>query len=90
MARRELTFLPLYENLDTPEDRLVKTVDKVLPKITHLLNDGVALRNLSTAAEADALWREQRESMRTTYAADFPEVLDLFTDLASMVRTYLD
>jgi putative hydrolase of HD superfamily len=33
-----------YESLVSEEARFVKVLDKVLPKLTHLLNDGAALR----------------------------------------------
>lgn len=78
-----------YENQATPEDRFVKTLDKVLPKITHLANEGVVLRSLSSRQEADRRWAEQRAEMAATYAAEFPLLLDLHSALADEVRQFL-
>lgn len=79
-----------YEMQATPEARFVKAVDKLLPKVTHLLNEAAALRLLSTKPEADALWERQRTEMGATYAAEFPLLLDLHADLADLVRPLLN
>ncbi len=67
-----------YEKLDTPEARFVKVLDKVLPKLTHFLNGGVALRehgvDLTLIATVNG---SQREAIVRTYGADQPEALAL-------------
>lgn len=57
--RREFETLPWiastiteYESLASEEARFVKVLDKVLPKLTHLLNDGAALREHGFTTEA--------------------------------------
>ena len=66
-----------YEALSTPEARYVKAVDKVLPKITHLLNDltSVAEQQMSVAELAES-YRAQGIAM-AAYAGDFPVLLAL-------------
>lgn len=75
--RSELATLPWvtntiaeYEKLDSEEARFVKIMDKVLPKLTHLLNGGEALRAQGVnfdKAHADHL--KQRQMM----AAEYPQ-----------------
>lgn len=66
-----------YETRTTPEARFVKILDKVMPKLTHLLNGGAALREHGFSfekAHADHL------SQRAMMAAEYPqgEALALF------------
>ena len=66
-----------YERLDSDEARYVKIVDKVLPKLTHLLNGGAALREHGFPLEkAHADHLRQREAMARCYPQR--EALDLF------------
>lgn len=59
-----------YESLVSEEARFVKIVDKVLPKLTHLLNDGAALREYGfDAAQTHASHLRQRQ----TLAAEYPQ-----------------
>lgn len=71
-----------YESLATPEARFVKTLDKAVPKITHILNGGMVHRALGHAkADIDALRESQRASLLAGYGADQPEALALWDDL---------
>lgn len=66
-----------YEQLGDREARFVKAVDKVIPKITHLLNRGVAVRAQGmTVAELADRYEAQVGEM-AAYASDFPELLEL-------------
>ncbi len=82
---RSLPWIPVmigaYENLALPEARFVKALDKLMPKITHLLNDAIVIRDqgMSRAdltARLDAQVAEMKE-----YAADFPALFDLYAEL---------
>lgn len=72
---RELADLPWiahtiyeYEALASEEARYVKIMDKVLPKLTHLLNGGAALREHGFSYEkAHADHLRQREQMALEY-----------------------
>lgn len=63
--------LDRYERLEDPEARFIKVLDKVLPKITHALNGGAALRehgiDLAKLAEVNG---SQREAIARSYGAD--------------------
>jgi putative hydrolase of HD superfamily len=74
-----------YEARQTPEARYVKALDKLLPKITHLLNGLATLREQCvTRSELAARYELQARELRG-YASDFPALLDLRTDLVAMV-----
>ena len=72
---RELADLPWiahtiyeYEALASEEARYVKIMDKVLPKLTHLLNGGAALREHGFSYEkAHADHLKQRAQMESEY-----------------------
>ena len=78
---RELADLPWiahtiyeYEALASEEARYVKIMDKVLPKLTHLLNGGAALREHGFSFEkAHADHLRQRAQM----AAEYPQAAAL-------------
>ena len=80
-----------YERLDLPEARFVKALDKVLPKITHILNRGATLREHGVdASNIDAVNGSQVAKMRATYAADQPTVMALYMDVHTMLRDALE
>lgn len=79
-----------YESLVSPEARFVKALDKVLPKITHLLNGGATLRQHGVdASNIDAVNGSQVAKMRATYAADQPAVMALYADVHVRLREAL-
>lgn len=79
-----------YESLVSPEARFVKALDKVLPKITHLLNGGATLRQHGVdASNIDAVNGSQVAKMRATYAADQPAVMALYADVHSLLKAAL-
>lgn len=72
-----------YERLDSNEAKFLKSLDKVMPKINVVLNKGVTLRGAGYDKEsAEIMLREQSEKMKSTYAKDHKEVMELF-DLIS-------
>lgn len=74
-----------YEKLKAPEARFVKAVDKMMPKLTHLLNGAVTIRKQGMdRAELRARLTAQVAEMRT-YADDFPELFDVYDVLAEQV-----
>lgn len=79
-----------YENLDTPEARFVKMLDKLLPKITHLLNGAVTVRREGmTRAELVERYEQQGRDL-DRYAAEFPEIEELRRALVAEVLGQLD
>lgn len=67
-----------YETLVDPEARFVKVLDKVLPKLTHALNGGAALREHGVdLAGLGQVNGSQREKIGRSYGADQPEAMAL-------------
>lgn len=75
-----------YESLATPEARFVKFIDKILPKITHILNEGKVMQEEGFDREKTrAKLEHQFESIAQSYGADQPEVRALYAALTSEV-----
>ncbi len=82
--RDEFTALPWlaamigrYEERTEAEARYVKALDKLLPKITHILNGGKTLRDQGfTPDELRARYDQQMDEL-LVYAADFPALFHL-------------
>jgi putative hydrolases of HD superfamily len=67
-----------YESLSTPEARFVKAIDKVMPKITHILNNGATIKTQNQSEEEILyIYNEQHNGMSAGYAHDFPEIMVL-------------
>lgn len=65
-----LRALTAYERQDTPEARFLRVLDKVLPRLTHTLNYGAALRDLGmSVADLRAAHADQRDKL----FAEYPE-----------------
>lgn len=76
-----------YEALDTKEARFVKTVDKAMSKITHVLNRGQYFKKRGLS-EQDFI-RDYNEVMRTAeqkYGAEFPEFISIMEELMEEAR----
>lgn len=75
-------LLQRYEARTEPEARFVKAVDKLIPKVTHILNKGATLRARDiTKDDVRKTYADQEAAMRA-YAPDFPEILQLRKELA--------
>ncbi len=76
-----------YEALDTRESRFVKTVDKLMSKITHILNGGVYFKE--RGMDAETMWKNYESMVKTAevrYGAEFPEILILMDELIREAR----
>lgn len=74
-----------YEERRTPEARYVKALDKLLPKITHLLNNVATIREEGmTFVELEARYVAQEQEI-LAYADDFPVLLELRAELVDRV-----
>ena len=79
-----------YERLDLPEARFIKALDKVLQKVTHILNRGAALREHGVhAGNIDAVNNSQADKMRASYAADQPAVMALYAEIHAILKETL-
>lgn len=79
-----------YESLATPEARFVKVIDKVMPKIAHLLNAGKTLEELNIGEEElRAIHIDQWETLSGSYGHDQAEALALHRALSHAVHCAL-
>lgn len=69
-----------YEAQDTKEARFVKIVDKILPKITSVLNNCVAIKKRKTKDEYRNFISDQTVQFKE-YFDEFPEILTVFNDI---------
>lgn len=80
MTSALLRELAIYEHQDEPEARYIKLLDKVLPKLTHLLNNCAAPKALGfDEARFEAAHKEQYAELAAKYP-EFPETLALLKD----------
>lgn len=79
--------MAVYEAQRLPEARFVRAVDKLLPKLVHLLDGATGLLEQGhTRAELADTWARQRADM-ATYVAEFGDLLTLHAELAARVLT---
>jgi hypothetical protein len=79
-----------YEDLATPEARFIKMLDKLLPKITHILNSvATVIDQGMTRDELEARYRQQADDL-AIYADEFPEVEQLRQVLVAEVMAIAD
>lgn len=79
-----------YEQQRMPEARFVRAVDKILPKIVHLLDGakGLIEEGMTPAELRDVFDRQAKDMSR--YAGDFPELLDLRAELVDRTIALLE
>jgi len=76
-----------YERQGDRESRYVKALDKLLPKITHLLNGGVTLQQQAMGCD-ELVARYAAQGLELLgYAADFRPLLELRAALVRQVLT---
>jgi len=73
-----------YEKLSTTEARFVKGVDKIMPTITHILNNGQLIkeRGFTKVGMKNIFQRELSDMDRYSY--DLPEIVDLKAKLSQI------
>lgn len=69
-----------YEVQDTKEARFVKIVDKILPKITSILNNCIAIKKRKTKDEYREFVNGQLVQFEK-YFTEFPEILNIFNSI---------
>ena len=74
-----------YESRLTPEARFVKALDKLLPKITHILNGAVTIHKQGMNPAELAERYETQIGELQSYAADFPTLFELRSVLVDRV-----
>jgi 5'-deoxynucleotidase YfbR-like HD superfamily hydrolase len=80
-----------YESLASPEARFVKVLDKVMPKLTQILNHGsAARRQLSDLREYIGLNDQQQQSIASTYGADQPEARKILQIVCDEISKHVE
>jgi putative hydrolase of HD superfamily len=80
-----------YDSLASKEARYIKLLDKAMPKITNILNNGKRLIEAGKSKDhVEELFDQQIIMYTETYGAEFPEVIELLKDLMKgvMTKTY--
>ena len=73
-----LETLRAYEKLADSEARFVKTLDKCMPKITHVLNYGAEFRRKGrTKEEVSGFFERQHAALAGGHGREFPELMTL-------------
>jgi len=68
-----------YESLQSKEARFVKTLDKLLPCLTNVLNFGAQFAgNKVDKKRAKDFYEKKIQNLNEKYAAEFPELLQIF------------
>lgn len=67
-----------YERLESNEARFVKVIDKVMPKLVHILNKGATVRALNHSDKTTKEFHEyQFDKLGKSYGADQAEAMEL-------------
>jgi putative hydrolases of HD superfamily len=84
-----LPWLPMmidfYENRTFPEARYVRALDKLLPKITHILNGCKTIKDEGMLLGRLKLRYANQLVELESYASDFPPLFELRAELVEMV-----
>jgi len=76
-----------YESLADPEARFVKMIDKIMPKVTHLLNDGQTLKEHGKCnQESVRIWDVARKDYLASFGKDQPEAMAIFDALVEKMK----
>jgi putative hydrolase of HD superfamily len=81
--------LGIYRAQAVPEARFVRAVDKMLPKLTHLLNGGAAIHAIGVERGQFEESMARQTAELEAYAGEFREALDLRLAMVPMVADLL-
>jgi putative hydrolase of HD superfamily len=72
-----------YESLTSPEARFIKAIDKIMPKITSVLNKGATEKKagFSESTELEKMYANQQKQI-AEWISDYPEIVDIYEALA--------
>lgn len=74
-----------YEHLKDSEARFVKTLDKCMPKITHILNRGTYFHeSVNSKEDVTIFFEKQHALLSQTHGKEFPELMQLIKVLMDM------
>lgn len=71
-----------YESLKSDEAKFVKAFDKIMPKVTQVLNEGAQFKETGRTNETlKNIHNKQLQEMSEGYAKGFPETIDLLAEM---------
>lgn len=72
-----------YESLASPEARFIKAIDKIMPKITSILNKGTTEKKAGFS-ESDVLEKMYADQQKNIagWASEWPEIISIYENLA--------
>lgn len=79
-----------YETLNIPEARFIKVLDKIMPKITAILNNGAAAKEQGITKEMLLEIHNHQLKQIMSYASEWPGVINLWQDLVNQSYTSYD
>lgn len=75
-----------YESLSSSEARFVKILDRFMPKVRHVLNNGAFFKNNKiTKDKTDSFFQNQYQELFEKYNDEFPELFDILKDINKKV-----
>lgn len=77
--------LQVYEDQQLPEARFVRAVDKLMPKLVHLLDNCVGVRLAGTTREMFAEMAKRQRQQVARYASEWPDLFLLHIELCDRV-----
>lgn len=78
-----------YERLESAEARFVKVMDKVTPKLVHILNKGATVRSLNHDSKTTKEFHEyQIKKLSGSYGADQTEAMELLRCVNEAVQRH--
>lgn len=83
-------MIDAYERQDSPEARWVKAIDKLAPKIAHLLNGGATIREQGLTRQQVADRYAAQAGEVAAYTSDFPILAELREVLVDRLLAALD
>ncbi len=77
-----------YESLASPEARFIKAIDKIMPKVTSILNKGATERKagFSESDELQKMYTNQQRQI-AEWVSDWPEIVNIYEALANEALT---
>lgn len=70
-----------YERKDTPEARFVKVIDKLVAKITNILNGGSTVKILKYTSEDVEQWKIDHDKWADQYLEEWPEIRPVWDNI---------
>ena len=76
-----------YEAQDSKEARFIKFVDKIMPELTHILNDFVYIKNSNLDMNYFFNFLDNKYFLlKEKYQDDFPDILEIYKNISEITK----